>query len=146
MNVVRFEPWSVANLLWRDLTHLDGRRADFAQDETGRADWVPTVDIIEKKDHFALRADLPGVKPEDIEISMEGGILTVSGERRVEPRDDDDGMRRVERVSGHFYRRFTLPDTTDSGAIKATTSNGILEVSIPKLPEVEARRITVEAA
>ena len=93
-----------------------------------------------------MRADLPGVKPEDIEVNMENGVLTVSGERQREERSDYDGVARVERVSGRFVRRFTLPETADADAIKATSRDGILEISIPKQAVVQPRRITVEAA
>ena len=95
---------------------------------------------------FLLRADVPGVAPADIDISMENGVLTVSGERRTEKHEEAEGVRRFERVSGRFYRRFTLPETADADGIVAKSANGILEVSIPKQPEVQPRRITVEAA
>ena len=146
MNLVRFEPWSIGDLMQRDFDRFATRR--FARDgvETPVADWVPAVDIVEEKERFVLRADVPGVAAEDIEISMEDGVLSVSGERKIEAHDDTDGVRRFERVSGRFYRRFSLPDTADAESIAAKTANGILEVSIPKLPEVQPRRITVEAA
>ena len=84
--------------------------------------------------------------PANIEVSMDDGILSVAGERQAEERSDVDGIQRYERVTGRFYRRFTLPESADAEAITAKTSNGILEITIPKMPEVQARRITVEAA
>ena len=149
MNVTRFEPWSLVNLLHQDLDQIAGRRYGLASgDNNGSsvADWVPAVDIVEEKDRYVLRADVPGVKPEDIDVNMESGVLTVSGERRHESTEEAEGMRRVERVSGKFHRRFNLPDTADADEISAKSANGILEVSIPKQPEVQARRITVESA
>ena len=104
------------------------------------------MDIIEEKDRFVLRADVPGVDPADIDLSMDAGVLTVSGERKSEVKTENEGFRRVERVTGRFYRRFNLPETADADGISARSSNGILEVTIPKLPEVQARRITVQAA
>jgi HSP20 family protein len=86
------------------------------------------------------------VAPADIDVSMDAGVLTVSGERHAEDIADEDGMRRAERSSGRFYRRFTLPETTDADNIAAKSNNGILEITIPKQAVVEARRITVEAA
>ena len=77
---------------------------------------------------------------------MEDGVLSVSGERLAESRDEIDGLRRFERASGRFYRRFTLPETADATGIAAKSTNGILEVTIPKLPQVQPRRINVEAA
>ena len=77
---------------------------------------------------------------------MENGILTVAGERSSEDRSESDGVSRIERVSGRFLRRFNLPEAADADAIKATSSNGILEISIPKQAVVQPRRIAVEAA
>ncbi len=146
MNLVRFEPWSVSDLMQRDFRRLNTRR--FPQhDNAGPAvDWIPAVDIVEQKDGFLLRADVPGVVAEDIDVSMEDGILTVSGERAADTHDDTDGVRRFERKTGRFSRRFSLPDTANAEGIAAKYANGILELSIPKLPQVQPRRITVEAA
>lgn len=145
MNLVRFDPWSIAQFMQRDFDRLAGRGLHRGGD-TDVADWTPAVDIVEAKDRFVLRADVPGVDPANIEVSMDDGILSVAGERPAEERSDIDGIQRYERVSGRFYRRFTLPESADAEAITAKTSNGILEITIPKMPEVQARRITVEAA
>ena len=146
MNLTRFEPWSIVDLLHRDLDRLATRRLPQNDAQGAVTNWVPAVDIIEEKDRFVLRADVPGVAPADIEVSMDGGVLSVSGHRFEESRSDDAGMQRVERVSGRFLRRFSLPDSADAEGVKAHSKNGILEVTIPKLPEVQARRIEVEAA
>jgi len=146
MNLVRFEPWSVNDLLRRDFDRLAARRSTDSNSSAAIADWVPAVDIVEEKDRFVLRADVPGVAAENIEVSMEDGILSVSGERHTESHDETNGIKRFERANGRFYRRFTLPDTANAEEIAAKCANGILEVSIPKLPEVQPRRITVEAA
>ncbi len=148
MNITRFEPWGLIDLLHRDLDQIAGRRfGHITRDTDGSsvADWVPAVDIVEEKDRYVLRADVPGVMPEDIDVNMENGMLTVSGERHDEKTEETQEMRRVERVSGKFYRRFSLPDTADAEEITAKSTNGILEVTIPKQPEVQARRITVES-
>lgn len=148
MNITRFEPWGLFDLLHRDLDEIAGRRFGAAIPADGNlvSDWVPAVDILEEKDRFILRADVPGVDPEHIEISMEKGILTLAGERQQEKQEEFDGLRRIERVTGRFRRRFTLPEAADAEHITAKTSNGILEVTIPKTPEVQPRRITVQAA
>lgn len=154
MNVTRFEPWSLFNRLHRDLGYLDqiaaggfGQRG-FGQEngEHTVADWVPAIDVVEEKERFVLRADLPGVNAEDIDISMDKGLLSISGERRHEKTENAEGLHRVERVTGRFYRRFSLPETVDADGIAAKSENGILEVTIPKQPQVQARRITVETA
>ncbi len=146
MNLTRFEPWSIVDLLHRDLDRLATRRLPQNDAQGAVTNWVPAVDIIKEKDRFVLRADVPGVTPADIEVSMDGGVLSVSGHRFEESRSDEAGMQRVERVSGRFLRRFSLPDSADAEGVKAHSKNGILEVTIPKLPEVQARRIEVEAA
>ena len=149
MNLTRIEPWNLINLLHQDLDQIAGRRFGVAgSDSNGSsvADWAPAVDIVEEKDRYLLRADVPGVKPEHIAVNMENGMLTVSGERHDESTKESQGMRRVERVTGKFYRRFSLPDTADAKEISAKSADGILEVVIPKQPEVQARRITVESA
>jgi HSP20 family protein len=145
MNIARFEPWTFVDLLRRDLDRLADPRRITGNGHESVADWIPAVDIFEEKDRFLLRADVPGVDPEDINVSMENGVLNVSGERRADVRPEDASTQRVERVVGRFFRHFTLPETTDAEGITAKCSNGILEVSIPKMPEVQARRITVEA-
>jgi len=138
MKIARFEPWPYVDLLQRDLNQRTARKAT--------AEWVPAVDIIEEKDRFLLHADVPGVNPEAVEISLEKGVLTVSGVRSAEVLGENTDLRRTERLTGRFSRRFTLPETTDADRVTAKISNGILEIVIPKLPLVQPRRITVEAA
>ena len=145
MNLVRFEPWSLFDQLHRDLDRATPRAMSTA-DGNSVSDWLPPVDIVEQKDHFLVRADVPGVDPADIEVSMEKGVLSVSGERKAEDRSDVDGVQRYERVTGRFYRRFTLPESAAADGITAKSAKGILEITIPKQPAVQARRISVEAA
>lgn len=146
MNLMRIEPWSIAGLVRRDLDRLAGNRADPARAETRAVDWTPAIDIIEEKTRFVLRADLPGVSPEDVDLSVQDGYLTISGERKTEDRSNADGIERYERITGRFLRRFALPETADIEAISAKSDNGTLEVAIPKLAQVQPRRINVEAA
>ena len=140
---LRFSPWSVADLLHRDIAQAPGRRNSSVAPDTN---WSPATDIVEKEDRFEIRSDLPGMSADQIEVSMDAGLLSISGERQAEPRDDDEGARRIERPAGRFARRFTMPDTANAEGITARMSDGILEVSIPKQPELKARRIAVEAA
>jgi HSP20 family protein len=149
MNIAKFEPWSLLNVARHDLDpfftqRLPVRAIPGAVRTT--EEWSPAVDIIEEAERFVLRADLPGVDPEDIDISMEKDVLSLAGERISEKTDDADHLHRVERFSGRFLRRFTLPDSADTSAISARSNNGILEVIIPKQAEVQSRRISVEAA
>lgn len=146
MNVVRYEPWTLMNRLNRDLERLFNLPFDGADDSRSSVvDWVPAVDIKEEDKQFVLHADLPGVDPKDIEVTMEKGVLTLRGRRESESREEKAGYRRVERVTGEFYRRFSLPDTADSQAIKARHLNGVLEIVIPKQPDVLPRRISIDS-
>jgi HSP20 family protein len=139
MTVVRYEPWALLNRLHREFDQT----FDTA---TRDATWSPAVDIHEEADRFAVHADLPGVKPADIEITAEKGVLSLRGVRNFEQRKDDGHYSRVERVSGKFVRTFTLPDNVQTDAIKASFKDGVLELSIPKIAKQEPRRIEVQAA
>jgi HSP20 family protein len=139
MTVVRYEPWALLNRLHREL--------DQTFDTVSRdATWSPAVDIHEETDRFVVSADLPGVKPADIEITADKGVLSLRGARNVEQRKDDGNYSRVERVSGKFVRTFTLPDNVQSDAIKASFKDGVLQLTIPKVAKQEPRRIEVQAA
>ncbi|MGH8397889.1 MAG: Hsp20/alpha crystallin family protein [Gammaproteobacteria bacterium] len=147
MNVTRYEPWGLMNQLHNEMNRL--YRLDPGVDgdaNVSATDWVPAVDIKEEPNRFVIHADVPGVDTKDIEITMEDGTLTLKGERKSETREEHDGYRRVERVSGQFFRRFTLPDTADSEGVSAHGNNGVLEISIPKQPKAQPRRITVKAS
>ena len=107
-------------------------------------DWVPSVDIREGKDTYEVIADVPGVDPKDIDVSLEDSVLTVKGERKAESKDEGDGYSRTERIYGNFYRRFTLPDTADADNISAKTEHGVLKLRIPKKDKVLPKKITVD--
>jgi len=142
MTVVRYEPWSLVSRLQRDIDRL------FAAPQTTAADsgaWLPPVDIHEEANQFVLNVDLPGVDPKAVEITSDQGVLTIRGQRE-ESRREAGEARRVERITGEFQRRFSLPDSADTQNIKARAVNGVLEVAIPKLAQVQPHRITVEAA
>ncbi len=119
----------------------------FVRFETARpVAWIPSVDVHEEAERYVVRADLPGVSPDDIEITAEAGVLTIKGERKAATTQTENSYQRVERVAGNFVRRFTLPEAAQTDAIKATHLNGVLELSIAKQVKPEARRIKVEAA
>lgn len=146
-NMRRYEPWSVLNQLSNEMNSLFGTPAGQAVADPSTmatSDWTPAVDIQEEKDRYVIQADVPGVKPEDIEVQMENGILTIKGERSAEDIQEGEGYKRVERIRGSFHRRFTLPETADPENITATSRNGVLEVVIPKQEKVQPRRITVQ--
>jgi len=139
MNIAIREPWGLLNRFSRD---FDG----FVRTPASTVAFIPAVDVHEEKDRFVVQADLPGVKPDQIEITAEKGVLTLRGERKSEKSENAEGYERVERVSGSFTRRFALPENVQADAIKAKFTNGVLEVSIPKQAVVAPTRVTVEAA
>jgi len=116
-----------------------------SDDQLATSDWVPAVDIREEGQRYVIHADVPGVKPEDIEVHMEDGVLTIKGQRYSESKDEREGYKRVERVRGSFFRRFSLPDTADAEAISAKSKDGVLEIIIPKQAKVMPKRIKVES-
>ncbi|MGH8292171.1 MAG: Hsp20/alpha crystallin family protein [Gammaproteobacteria bacterium] len=148
MNLIRYEPWGFVNQLHGEINRLFDRGYADQDRESGltASDWIPAVDIKEEDNRFLIHADVPGVDPKDIEITMEDGILTLKGERKSETREERDGYHRVERTGGQFFRRFTLPDTADAEGVSAKGVNGVLEISIPKQPKAQPRRITVKAS
>ena len=146
MAIVRYEPWTVVNRLHQSLDHFFNET--FSAPEASSSPsvaWVPRVDIHEEKDRFVVLADVPGVEPKDIDITAENGVLTIRGERRSQKRETENGYERVERTSGTFLRRFTLPEGANTESIKAKQTNGVLEVTIPKAPALQRRRISIDS-
>jgi HSP20 family protein len=141
MTLVRYEPWALVSRLQRHIDHVLGDEAEHAS-----VSWLPRVDIHEEAERFLVVADLPGVDGKNIEVTADKGVLTIKGQRHSEKKSSENGFERVERASGTFLRRFTLPETVDAEAIKATHVNGVLEVTLPKRPQEQPRRITVQAA
>ena len=151
MVLVRYEPWSAVERLHRQIGQIFGGDVD-AQAANGDAstssdtavNWVPSVDVFEQTDSFVVRADLPGIEPKDIQITADKGVLTVTGERKLERPDDQKSVSRLERVEGRFLRRFTLPENVKTDDIRARHLNGVLEVTIPKVAAPEPKRVSVE--
>ena len=148
MNIVRYEPWNLLQQFRDDINSLFNDRQPLSNAESDGSSvvtshWVPAVDIKEDQDQFVLTADLPGIDPKNIEITMENGVLTLKGERQWSDQQEKNGYRRVERVRGTFYRRFSLPDTANAEGIAAKGNNGVLTVTIPKQEKAQPRRIEV---
>ncbi len=142
MNMIRYQPWGAFDLMDRLLAN-SGMRFDH-DNTTPAADWTPAVDIKEEDGRYVIHADVPGVDPKDIEVSMEDGVLTLAGERKSETTQESNGWKRTERLTGRFLRRFTLPEGADAEGISAKGTNGVLEISIPKLAKVQPRRIEIK--
>lgn len=146
MSLVSYEPYFGVRQLQDDINHLFKNWT--TNDSSGvTADWIPNVDINEMEAQFQLFVDIPGVDPKDVEITLESGVLTITGERYLQAERDDEKVvrRRAERGVGRFYRRFILPDTVDAEKVRATDRHGVLEILIPKKAKALPRRIKVAA-
>ena len=144
MSMMRYEPWSLLDQMRREMERAVDTRAEEGS-SVATSDWVPAVDIKEENDAFVIVADIPGVDPNDIEVHMEGGMLTIKGEKETEKKDEREGYKRVERTFGSFYRRFSLPDSADPEKISAKSNHGVLEVRIGKQEKVQPRKIAVDS-
>ncbi|NKC12381.1 MAG: Hsp20 family protein [Gammaproteobacteria bacterium] len=151
MNLVAYDPWNVVGGLHRNLNHWFDRpftASSAAGSHAGpRFTWTPAVDIKEDDDRFVIEADVPGMAPADLEITVENNVLSLSGTREYESKSDSaesGGFHRRERVRGHFVRHFTLPENADAGAVSAAGNNGVLIIEIGKKQEVKRKRIPVE--
>ena len=143
MNMIRYQPWGAFDLVDRLLA---GPGIRFEAPAGATADWVPSVDVQEEAERFVIRADVPGVDPKDIEVNVEDGVLTLSGERKSEKREDQNGFTRVERFSGRFLRRFTLPESADAEQVSAKGEHGVLEIVIPKAAKAQPKKIAVKVS
>jgi HSP20 family protein len=114
------------------------------QESLASCDWTPRVDISETDTEFLIKADIPGVEKEQVIVSVEKGVLTVQGERKTEKEEKNKKFHRVERFTGTFVRRFTIPDNVDPEAIKAVFKDGMLNLHLPKTEEVERKAIDIQ--
>ena len=129
-----------------ELNHLMSMKPwDDIEDElfTLGTDWVPAVDVKTEKGHYLVRADVPGVSKDDIDIRLDNEMLTIRGSRKDEKKTEEDGFQRVERFSGSFFRRLTLPGSTDADNVKAKVRDGVLEITVPRQEAKAPKRIAV---
>lgn len=135
MTVTRYNPFNVDD--------FTGLMNQIFADAPARA-WTPAIDIFESENDVVLKADLPGVKQEDIDIRLENGTLTLKGERKFEKPDEGKGYHRLERGYGAFTRVFTLPESLDDASVKADYRNGVLSITIGKKEVAKPRSIKVQ--
>ena len=132
MQLVRFDPWATM----REFDRLfEGHPVDR---------WMPRVDVLDREDGLLVRAEVPGATAEDIEVTVEAGTLTIKGARTFKSEDESGSYRRREILEGSFERGIRLPEGIDPTAVTATSKDGVLEISVPKLPEVMPRKVSVE--
>ena len=145
MAIVRWEPLREFTTLQNEMNRLFGSVFDAPAPGNGSTlrRWMPAMDLLETDSHFVLRADLPGMSEEDVNIEVEERVLTVSGERKAEHTERKDSYQRIERAFGSFSRSLTLPDGVDAEAVSASFDRGVLEVQIPKPEQRKPRKVSI---
>jgi HSP20 family protein len=142
--LVRFDPIRELDGLQSDMNRLfDGFFNGRAGNGVGGRRWIPAMDLAETDEHLVLRADLPGLREDDVNIEIKDRVLRISGERRSEHEDKGEGFHRVERAYGGFSRSLNLPDGIDADDVSASFDRGVLEVKIPKPAERKPHRVQI---
>ena len=144
MTLVRWDPFRELTTLQNRMNRLFGDTLSHGTGENSFQTWVPAVDIFERGDDLVLRAELPGVDKDGLDLRVEGNVLTLHGERRRDDSVSEESYHRVERSYGSFTRSFTLPNTVDGTRIEANYRDGILEVVLPKAEDALPKRIEVK--
>ena len=141
MQLMRWEPFRESDEFFRSMSTPTWARWPFAGGENGgsQREWHPAVDISETPTEYRVKAELPGIRREDVKVSLEDSVLTVEGERKHEQEVKGEQSHRVERYYGSFRRRFTLPEDADAEKIRAESKDGVLTVHVPKR-EIEKRK------
>jgi HSP20 family protein len=150
MALIRWEPAAELNTIQNEMNRLFNNLFDAAP--TGRNGsgssasrrWIPAMDLVETADHYVLRADLPGLSDEDVNVQLEDNVLTISGERKTEQHSEQEGYYRLERAFGGFSRSLTLPDGIDPDSVQAQFDRGVLEITIPKPEQKKPRQVQIK--
>lgn len=146
MAMSRWDPFRELSSIQNELNRLFGRTFGAeGGDELPAASWIPAVDVAESQDRFVITAELPGLGPEDVDISVENSVLRIQGERRFYQERKEDDFHRIERRFGSFARSITLPSTADPEGIQASFDAGVLTIEVPKREEAKPRKIEVKA-
>ena len=153
MMIAKWQPRFTSLSTWNPFEELAGFRRLFDEPFAGGlresvpvGEWKPLMDVVETKDGITLKVEVPGIKQEDINISLEDSTLTVKGERKHESEVNEEGRTRFERSYGSFQRSVLLPPTVDADRVKATYKDGVLEIQLPKKEEARPKAIKVETA
>jgi HSP20 family protein len=148
--LTRWDPFKemeeTQNRLARFLGLLPARPANGDKESLTVAEWAPSVDIVEDDKEWLVKADLPEVKKEDVKVTVENGVLTITGERKFEKEEKDKKYHRIERSYGNFLRSFTLPDTADCAKVNAEFKDGVLKVHLPKNEKAKPKAVEVKVS
>ena len=148
--LTRWDPFKEMEELQSRFTKLFGltpaRTENGGQELMTITEWTPSVDIIEDEKEWLVKADLPEVKKEDVKVSVENGVLTITGERKLEKVEKDKKYHRIERSYGNFLRSFALPDGADGSKVNAEFKDGMLKVHLPKSEKARPKAVEVKVA
>ena len=147
MALIRWEPVAELNTIQNEMNRLFNTFFEHPG-QSGRGNgttrrWLPPMDLVETADHYVLRADLPGLSDEDVNVQLEDSVLTISGERRAEHQNQQEGYHRLERAFGAFSRSLTLPDGVDPDSVEAHFDRGVLQIRIPKPEQRKPRTVQI---
>ncbi len=142
MTLMKWDPWREIEDMFDRYTKAVGWPRG-SQEAMASSDWSPRVDIVEAEQEFLIKADIPGVEKDHVKVSVENGVLTIQGERRTEKEEKDAKFHRVERFTGTFVRRFTVPENVDADAIKAVFKDGMLTLHLPKTQKALPKAIDI---
>ncbi len=145
MALIRWDPARELDSLQGDMNRLFDRFFDGGRSANGASGrrWIPAMDLVENEDNLVLRADLPGMAEDDVNIEIKDGVLTISGERKAQHEEKGEGFHRVERAFGSFSRSLSLPEGVEPQKVDATFSEGVLEVRIPKPEETKPTQVQI---
>jgi HSP20 family protein len=148
-NLARWDPFQDLLAIQDEMNQLFGQATGqggrTTGGEAGTRAWAPALDIAERNDAYVVTVEVPGIKPEQLDITIENGALTISGERRFETETKEEQYHRIERRYGAFRRSITLPDRVKADAVEASFEDGLLQVVVPKAEEAKPKRIEVRA-
>ena len=148
MALIRWEPVAELNTIQNEMNRLFNNFFDTShgRDVSGAQErrWIPAMDLVETADHYVLRADLPGLGDDDVNVQLEDNVLTISGERRGDQPSEPEGHYRLERPTGVFSRALTLPDGVDPDGVAARFDRGVLEIRIPKPEQKKPRQVRIK--
>ena len=147
-NIVRFDPFEDLSRLQRDVNRLfeDNTRTGRGSEPASTRTWAPPVDILEDQNEIVVKAELPGIKQDDIDIELTGETLTIRGERKLEEAQRQENYVRVERAYGQFLRSFTIGVPVQNDAVRASYKDGLLEVHLPKSEATKPKKVKVSAS
>ena len=143
MSLIRWEPLREMDELFRHYSPLFGRSL-LRNGEERATHWAPSANISETDKEYLIKAELPEVKKEDVKITLEDGVITISGERKLEKEQKDEKTIRVESFYGNFSRSFSLPENVDADAISAESKDGVLRIRIPKRQAAKPKSVSIE--